>query len=175
MRFLRIFLWEFLQNLPIFSGFTCAFDALARRQAWFALAWSVAGGVCGALMIALTEARKTAGHKESPPVTLANALAVTVFIFTIVVYLNTRGTFWLTDLVLGSLGGAVLAALQSLAARKKPDLRHAIALGLASAAAIACIRILLHAGWPVWLHILLITLLATGIISLIDYMPWKQT
>jgi hypothetical protein len=173
MRFLTICLWECLQNLPIFTGFTCAFGALAKGSAWGTLAWAVAGGVCGATLIALTESRKTPGHQESLPVALSNALAITVFIFAIVVYLTTRGTNWWTDLMLGSLGGAGLAAMQSVAARKKIDLRHCVALGVASAVVIAGIRILLHTGWPVWLNVLCMTLLASLIISLIDYLPGR--
>lgn len=171
MRFLTVYLWECLQNLPIFTGFTCAFGALAKGDAWGTLAWAVAGGGCGATLIALTESRKTPGHQERLPVVLANTLAITAFIVVIVVYLTSRGTNLLTDLILGSLGGAGLAAVQSLAARKKIDLRHCAALGAASAFGIAGIRVLLHTGWTFWLNILFMTLLASLIITLIDYLP----
>jgi hypothetical protein len=171
MRFMKVFFWEFLQNIPIFTGFAWAFTSLARGKPWIALAFAVAGGIFGSIVIALTESRKAAGHKETLPVVLANILAITTFIFAIVVYLSTKSTNWRTDLFLGSLGGAGLAIMQGLAAKKKIEARHCIALGLASALAIVGIRILLNAGWSVWLDILSMTLLATLIISPIDYMP----
>jgi hypothetical protein len=171
MRFLKIFFWEFLQNIPIFTGFAWAFDSRMRGKPWIALACAVAGGICGAILIALTESKKVPGHKETLPVVLTNILAITAFIFALVVYLSTKGTNWFTDLLLGSLAGTSLGLLQSMAARKKIDARHCVALALASALAILGIRILLNAGWSIWMNVLSTTILATLIISLIDYIP----
>jgi hypothetical protein len=171
MRTLKVLFWEFLQNIPIFTGFAWAFDFLTRGKPWIALALAVAGGTCGAILISLTESKKVPGHKESLPVLLTNILAITTFIFAMVVYFRTKGTTWQTDIILGILGGAGLAGLQSLAAKKKIDTRHCIALGFASTLAIIGIRILLNTGWSVWLDIFSITVLATVIIGLIDYMP----
>jgi len=171
MRFIKVFFWEFLQNIPIFTGFAWAFDFLSRGKPWNTLAFAVAGGTCGSILIALTESRKAAGHKETLPVILANILAITTFILAMVVYFRTKGTTWQTDVILGSLGGASLAGMQSLAAKKKIEARHCLALGLASALAIIGIRSLLNAGWSIWMDILSMTILATLIISLIDYMP----
>ena len=171
MRFLRIIFWEFLQNIPIFTGFAWAFDARLRGKPWIALACAIAGGTCGSILIALTESRKAAGHKETLPVVLANVVAITAFIFAMVVYLSTKGTNWITDLILGCLGGAGLGMMQSLAAKKKIEVRHCIALGFASALAIIGMRVLLNAGWSVWMDVLSMTILVTLIISLIDYMP----
>jgi hypothetical protein len=171
MRFLKIFFWEFIQNIPIFTGFAWAFDSRIQGKPWNALACAGVGGISGAILIALTESRKVPGHKEPIPVVLINILAITAFIFALVVYLGTQGTNWFTDLLLGSLGGAGLGLLQSTAGRKKVDVRHCLALALASALAIIGIRILLNAGWSIWMNALSTTVLATLIICLIDYMP----
>jgi hypothetical protein len=171
MNFLKILFWEFLQNLPILTGFTFAFKFWQQDRLWIAIACIVAGGTAGAVLIALTEARKQAGYQEPRAVLLANIVSITMIIFLTVVYLAAHWSNWLTDLAIGALGGAGLGIVQSLAARKRINGVHCVALGIASPLVLICIRWLLNIAWPVWANILSLSFLATVIISIIDYLP----
>jgi hypothetical protein len=171
MNFLKIIFWEYLQNLPVLAGFAWAFDLWQHGRPWIALACVAAGGLAGAVLIALTEARKQAGYKEPRAVILANIVSITAIMFVMLIYLNVRWSSWLTDLIIGAFGGIGLGMVQSLAAKKKINVLHCIALGIASPLVLICIRWLLNTGWSIWINISLTCLLATLIISFIDYAP----
>jgi hypothetical protein len=171
MNFLKIIFWEYIQNLPVLAGFAWAFDLWQRGQPWIAFACVAAGGLTGAILIALTEARKQAGYKEPRAVLLTNIVSITTIMFVMMIYLTVRWSSWLTDLMIGVFSGIGLGIAQSLAARKKINVLHCIALGVASPLVLICIRWLLNTGWSIWIIISLICLLATLIISFIDYAP----
>jgi hypothetical protein len=171
MNFLKVIFWEFVQNLPILAGFTFAFNFWQKDRPWIAFACMAAGGVAGALLIALTEARKVAGHREPLAVILTNMISMTAIMFVFVVYLSANWSGWLTDLVIGALGGSALGVAQSLAARKKIHLSHCMALGIASPLVLISIRWLLNTDWPAWANVLSLSFLSTIVISVIDYLP----
>ncbi len=175
MGFLRIILWEYLQNLPILAGFVLGFDLWQGDREWAAVACLVAGALTGSILIALTEARKVAGHKEPLAVVIMNIIVMAVIMFALVVYLAAAWSGWPTDLAVGALGGAGLGIAQGLAAKKRVDLRHCAALSLSSALVLPGLHWFLDMGWPVWSRALSMTLLATLIISAIDYWPteWR--
>lgn len=175
MSFLKVIFWEFIQNLPVLAGFAWAFDLWQQGEFWAAIACVALGSLAGSALIALTEARKVAGHREPPAVLLANIIGMTVIALGMVAYLSAHWSSWLTDLAVGAAGGAGLGIVQSLAARKKVDLRHCLALGLAAPLVLVLVRWLLNTGWPVWVNILCMTALATVIIALIDYTPKKSS
>ena len=174
MRFLIVIFWEFLQNLPIFAGFVLAFDFWQKGNAWLALASILVGSILGSIMIALTESRKVAGHREPLSVLLTNIVVMATIMFALLAYLSAGWSGWLTDLLIGGLGGVTLGMAQSLAAKKKIGIRHCIALGLAAALVIIAVRVLLNVGWPIWVNVLSITILATLVISFIDYSPERK-
>ena len=171
MNFLKVIFWEFVQNLPALAGFAWAIDLWQKGRFGVAIAYIAAGGAAGAVLIALTEARKQAGYQEPRAVLLANIVSIPIIMFVLVVYLTARWSSWLTDLAICVLGGIGLGIVQSLAAKKKINAVHCIALGIASPLVLICIRWLLNTGLSIWVNILLMCLLATLIISLIDYMP----
>ena len=171
VNFLKILFWEYLQNLPVLTGFAWALAFWQKGRFGIAVACLVAGGIAGAVLIALTESRKQVGYREPPAVLLTNILGITLIMFVMAVYLTTHWSSWLTDLAIGALVGTGLGIAQSLAARKKINLVHCLALGIASPLVLICIRGLLSAGWSIWVNTLLMCLVATLVISLIDYAP----
>jgi hypothetical protein len=173
MEFLKVIFWEYLQNLPLIAGFCWAFDLWQEDRFWAAISCIAVGGVAGAVLIALTESRKQAGYQEPRAVLLANIVSFSIIMFVMVVYLTARWSSWLTDLAIGALVGIGIGIVQSLAAKKKINIVHCIALGITSPLVLIGIRWSLNIGWSIWVNILLMCLLATLIISLIDYAPDK--
>jgi hypothetical protein len=175
MEFLKVLFWEYMQNLPIIAGFCWALGFWQTGWTWAAILCILAGATGGAVLIALTEARKQSGYKEPKAVMLMNLSGMTLIMFIIVLYFSARWSNWLTDLLLGAVCGAGLAIAQSLAARKRINKVHSLALGIASPLILLAFRGLLGLGWPVWINALSVCLLATLVISLIDYSPWEPS
>jgi len=168
---LSVFFWEYLQNLPIFAGFIWGYVLWSQGRQELAVPCLIAGSLAGALLIALTESRKSKGHREPALVVIANGAGMAVIMVAMVGYLSALWSSWLTDLLIGVLAGVGLGALQSLAAREKISLRHCVALGSASPLALIAIRLILKIGWSTWANILAAALLATLIIGFLDYAP----
>ncbi len=171
MKFAQTILWEFLQNLPMFTGFMLAFRLWQTGQCALSILCMAAGSLAGALIIRYTEKFIVAGHVEPWRVVLTNTAVITVLMGGGVLYISTRYSSWATDLALGFLFGFGLSAAQSLSAAEKISLRHCLALGSAFVLALAGIRWLFIEKWPVWMNSLLITFTATLVICLIDYGP----
>ncbi len=171
MEFFVILFWEYVQNLPVLAGLAFAFQLWRQGQFALAVTCLAVGGTAGAVLIALTEARKQAGYREPKAVVLANILGFTILTFLILVYLHAAWSNAWSDVLIGVSGGAGLAILQSLTARKKINWIHCLALGIASPLVLFCIRQLLYAAWPIWAMILSLTALATLVISIVDYLP----
>jgi hypothetical protein len=169
--FLKVLIWEYVQNLPILAGFFWALVSWQADRFWVAILYMLAGGTGSAVLIYLTESRKQSGYQEPKSVLLMNLVGMTILVFAIVLYFSARWSTWMTDLVIGVLCGAGLGILQSLAARKKINVVHAIALGIASPLILAFIRWMSDASRPIWASALLTCLLATLVIGLIDYAP----
>jgi hypothetical protein len=174
MGFLRVIIWEYVQNLPIVASFAWALDLWQQRSPWLAILCVAAGAAATSILIALTERKKVSGHREPPAVLLANIATIFMIVLAIVVYLSAPWSTWLTDLVIGALGGVELGVVQSLAAREKVGVRHCLALGLAGSMLLVLVRLLLRTGWPVWANGLTLSVLATLVISLIDYTPRRS-
>ena len=168
---LKVLFWEYLQNLPIFAGFVWGYDLWSQGRQELAVLCMAAGSLTGAALIALTESRKKAGHREPVAVLIGNSIVMTMIMLVMVAYLSAHWSNWLTDLLIGILAGAGLGALQSLSAREKISLRHCIALGSASPLALISIRLILGLGWPDLVNILASAFLATLIIGFLDYAP----
>lgn len=169
--FLKILFWEYIQNFPIIAGFIWAFEFWQKGQIWQAVICIGAGSVIGAITIALTEGRKQIGYREPIAVMLANIVGLTIIMFILIIYLAARWSSWVTDLFIGIVCGIGLGVVQSVSAKKKINVIHCLALGIASPLILFCIRWLLNANWFIWANILLLALLATLIIGIIDYAP----
>jgi hypothetical protein len=171
MKFVKILFWEFVQNLPVLAGLVLAYEQWQKGHSLPCAAFILAGSLGSSVLIALTEKWKVPGHREPVNVFLTNLVGMLVATTGLVAYLSAGWGSWMTDLAIGSVGGAGLGIAQSLAARERIDGRHCLALGIAAALALLLIRGMLSSGWPAWLNITGITLLATLIIAFIDYTP----
>jgi hypothetical protein len=171
MKFLKILFWEYIQNLPVLVGFAWAMRFWQKGNSIFAITCLFIGGATGAILIAVTESKKQAGYREPTAVLLVNIFGITILMFIVLVYLLAPWSSWWTDIMIGIVLGIGLAVVQSQAARKKINIAHSIALGIASPLILVCFRWLADAGWSIWLNIFLMSLLATLVISTVDYAP----
>ena len=168
--FLEAIFWESVQNLPLIAGFVGGLSLWHGGCRWAAVACAVTGSVVGALVIRLTESRIVEGHDEPLAVVLVNMLTMSILTVGLVAYLSASWSNWKTDLGCGAVAGAGGALAQDLAAGEPIGIRHCIALGLAAPIALAGTRGL-ASTLPAWVNIVVITAVATLIISLIDYGP----
>jgi len=169
-RFLKASWWEFVQNLPLISGFVISLHLW--RQDWWgpAIACMVAGSVAGALLIAVTESRIVEGHREPRRVIVINIITMSVSTLVLVAYLATGWSSWKTDVLVGPWLGIGVAVAQDMAAGQRIGVRHCLALACAAPLVLVGIRLLVVA-LPVWASISIITLVVTLLIVLIDYGP----
>ncbi|MGC9398510.1 MAG: hypothetical protein ACP5HM_05175 [Anaerolineae bacterium] len=173
---LRVFVWEFAQNLPVLLGFVAATWWWAREERRKAVGACVGGGVLGALVIRYTEAWKIGRpFMEAWSVTLVNVVGFTLFLLLFALYLGYEGR-WSNrrmDAALGALAGAGFALAQGLAAPGAPVigiLLHSVALALAAAVVLILIRRMKAQTLREALRsAVLVTLVMTAIITVIDY------
>ncbi len=159
----RTFFWEFLQNLPLATGFIGGMR-LWERNKWAALGCAIAGGATSAWLIALTEPKIVAGHRESTRMALGNMLAFAVLMIALVAYLHAGWSDWKTDLLAGGCAGLALDRVQS----RQPLGRHTLAMAAAGGCGLALIRLL--AGIPNWpSSVLILTVVITLIVVVLDY------
>ena len=168
MPLIKIIAWEFVQNLPLVTGFILALRAWQRNQYAGAIAWVIAGSLVGALLIRLTETRIVARRPEPLPVTLVNIAVMSLLMIAIISYLAAGWSSWQIDLLVGGAAGAALAIAQNLAARKRIGVGHLLAFVLAFPLALIGVRALANT-LPILVVVLSITITVTVIISFIDY------
>ncbi len=165
---IHIIVWEFIQNLPLVTGFILA------RQFWLQDKWGMAiasiliSSVIGSFIIRLTEAKIVTNHHEPLSVTVVNIIVMSLLMLSMIIYLTARWSSWQIDLLVGGLIGIVLSIAQNLAAQKQIGIGHMMAFAFAFPFALIGIRILLNI-LPAAVVILLITIIVTVMISLIDY------
>jgi hypothetical protein len=175
MKTIKIFFWEFTQNVGPVAGFGLAVYFWQTDTAWLAVLSALVGGIIGALMIAATESRKVTGHREPVAVIITNIIVMTILSCGVAIYFSTLWSTWLTDLCIGIVVGILLGMAQSLAAKEPIGIRHCIALGAACPVVLILLRELFRAGLPVLANIAIITALMTLIIVLVDYLPAKKS
>lgn len=160
------FAWEFLQNLPIVAGFVGAARSWEPLGPPAAAGCAVAGGVSGALLIALTERRIVPGHRETARQAIGNATAFSAASLGLAAYL--AGAAWGQlgfDLAIGALAGLTLNAVQE--GLRKLLTMHGLAMAGATAVGLAVLRLLM--ALPALAVILLVTTLLSIIMTLVDY------
>lgn len=166
----RIWVWEFIQNLPLAAAFTTAVRFAARGDA--ALAWLTAltGSATGSLLIRITEPSIAPGEPETRLETAANFTLFSLAIGLFSQYFGSQAGGWPADAALGLLTGILASALQSRAARSPLSPSHTTALGGAFAAALASFRLwgTRIAPFPA---AAVIAVLATSIIVWVEYRP----
>lgn len=173
-RFVRVFFWEFVQNLPFAAGFLLGLEAWQQGQWGQAAAWMVGGSALGALAIRATEARLVEGHREPWGVVLTNAVVIAGLMLVVAVYLSAGWSAWWTDLLLGLAGGMGLGVAQDLAADSPVGRAHAVALGLGIALGLVGVRLLAASLAPGW-NALLVAGIVTVFVVLVDYGPWRSS
>lgn len=174
MKTIKIFFWEFVQNLGPVAGFALAVELWRLNNPWLAVLSAFVGGVTGALVIAATESRKIAGNREPVAVMIANIIVMATFSCGMAIYFSMPWSTWLTDVFIGIFVGVLLGVVQSLAAKEPIGIRHCIALGAAFPVVLILLRALFGVGLPVLANIMIITTLMTLVIVLIDYTPTKK-
>ncbi len=165
---MSIVFWEFVQNLPLVTGFVLALRLWQQGLEAAAIVCAVAGSLTGAWLISVTESKIVQGHREPWRVVIANTATMSILIVLLVLYLSARWSNWQTDLVGGLLAGAGLGVIQAWAAGERIGVRHCIALACATPPALILLRTLTTSQPPV-VNVLGITLIATLIVVLIDY------
>ncbi len=174
LRFLRIVFWESLENLPLFIGFLLAVKFRAENLG-LALVCLVAGTALGAGLIHFTETKKYS-NQPSLKETLVNFGVFTGLAIPFVFYLSAPDAWWsnwITDIILGSALGAVLAVAESWGWSNKATVKtHAVSMSIAAVAILISIR-LIYSGNTFILVAggLLLTIIVSIIIAWIDYWP----
>ncbi len=168
MRLIRAIFWEALQNLPLVAGFVLALELWQQKQWGTALLCMAVASLLGALVIGFTESKIVEGHREPLRVVVANVVTMTGLMLIVVVYLSAGWSSWKTDLVVGTLAGAALAAVQDMAAGNPLGLGHAAALAGGLPLTLIGLRRIAFT-WPPLAIILLIAGVLTGFIALVDY------
>lgn len=166
--------WEFLQNLPVITGFVSAVWLWSRRERAKAIGCAVAGSIVGALVIRFTEVLASGG-RESIAVTLVNVSTFGLFQIAFSAYFGAQKWWsnWKMDLALGGLCGALLAIAQGIASPQAPLVSivlHSVSLALAGGLVLVGIRSLNKRPLlPALLYALLIVAAMTIVIGIIDY------
>lgn len=176
MAFLRVLLWEFVQN-QVAIVVLAAVTWLWPRNRNGAVVLSIAGGVLAALVVHVTEPLKTPTAVPGWEGTLLNALLFVGAIQALAAYLHTRWGNWRSDLLMGGGLGLLLGLVQAVTATDVPIgivIWHAVALILAGAVVLVVLRLVLtrlaRAPLP-WMlaGTVLIGAVMTTIIAVIDY------
>jgi len=163
IRIARTFFWEFIQNLPLTAGFIGGMRFWDRNP-WGAFGCMIAGSATSALLIAFTEPKIVAGHRESTRTVLGNILAFSALTVALVAYLQAGWSRWETDILAGGCAGFILDRVQS----RGPLGRHTLALTGAGACGLPLVR--LFTGIPNWpISVLILTGVITLIVVIFDY------
>jgi hypothetical protein len=134
------------------------------RNRWAVVGCVIAGSTASALLIAVTDHKIVAGHRESARMVLSNILAFSALTAVLIAYLHTGWSSWKTDLLAGGCAGFVLDRVQS---RQSPG-RHTLAMLAAGGCGLALIRLL--AGMPNWpVGLFISATVITLIVVALDY------
>jgi hypothetical protein len=175
MQFRIMFLWEFIQNLPLVAGLMLAIQWWQASLLASSITAMISGSLLGAVLIRLTERNIVdenqaglVGNREPIAVTVTNVVLMFLIMLILTVYLTAEWSNPLTDLPVGGLIGFLLSAGQSKAAGRPVGGRHSLAFTAAFPIALITLR-LLSAALPMLFSIFLITLIVSLIITYIDY------
>jgi hypothetical protein len=176
MKFLQIVFWEFVQNLPLVSGFVLGVWSWQRGLVAWAIAGIAVSSIFGALVIRLTESKIIDGHQEPWHIVIANVGIFVTGMLVLSVYLAIPWGDWKSDVLIGVVSGAVIGIAQELAAgkQKRMDLRHSAAFAASFPVALIGIRMLMLLNLPAVVTVLVITAIISVLIGFIDYGPTLQ-
>ncbi len=158
--FFQEFFWEFVQNIVLLTGFFLSLTIWRQGRIGLALVCMIVGGVLGAWNIRWIE-WKFKGHAEPLKVTWTNSVVMPVLMLVFVAYLTATWSSWLTDVLIGALGGFALSAAQRLTLKAPLDLARSLAFAVAFPLTLLSIRAVMP------LHIVVTILLSTTIATLL--------
>ena len=174
MEFWEAILWEFVQNAPLIIAFTAAVWLWARRSRHQAVGIMLAGGVCGALVIRVTEPL-IHGYVEPVAATAVNAVLMGLLMVPFAAYLGSESRWisWRSDVILGAAAGIALGCAQAAATPGAPVLGaaiHCLSFALSFPLVLAGIRYLKGTALRgALIGALVIAVLVTMVIGLVDY------
>ena len=170
MKFWRVIFWEFVQNLPLLTGFIMGLQFWRQDKRPAAIVCVAVGCVVAALTIRATEAKIVEGHREPVRVIVVNIVAMTLAASLLVAYQSSDWSTWKADIFLGALAGMIVGGVQSRVIQEPVAMSHCVAFAGAVSLGLIVIRTL-TATLPVLASILLATALVTLVVGLIDYGP----
>lgn len=159
--FWQEFFWEFVQNIVLLTGFFIALALWRRGLVGWAGVCMFVGGALGAWNIRWIEA-KFKGHTESLKVTWTNSAMMPLLMLVFVAYLAAAWSNWLTDVLIGALGGFALSVAQRLSIKAPLDIARSVAFAVAFPLTLLSIRTL--ATLPLLFTILVSTFVVTLLI-----------
>lgn len=174
VEFLRIFLWEAVQNLPPMGGFGVAMNLWRRNRRWLAVLCALGCAAAGSLLIALTE--PLIRHERPGPILtpglLVNTLTFGVFAVLGILYMDRQSKKrW--DFAVGSGMALVLAVMQATTEPTPPlsVAAHALGLAVAFSLVLLSIRWVVASArmWAVIGRATVVTAVASAVIVVFDY------
>ncbi len=159
MSFFKEFVWEFIQNLVLLTGFFISLHVWQQGNVIIGMLCAIGGGILGAWNIRWIE-RAHKGHDEPIRVTLTNSIVMPLLIVVFVAYLAAGWSSWQSDLALGIVAGITLSVAQRAAIKAPLDIARSLAFALAFPITLLCIR-WLAANAPVISSILVSTTVVT--------------
>jgi len=161
--------WEALQNAPLIVGLL---GGIRASGSWHQLVWCLAGGLVGAVLIALTEHMIEPGHEEPVERVLGNILLFSLGLLLLVMYLQSEWATWRSDIALSLAIGLVVGLTQTAIAGQPRVDTHMLGLILAGTLALLSIRMILRSLISLPLLIAggaMLDLVLSGIMVWLDY------
>ena len=162
MSFFTEFIWEFIQNLVLLTGFFLSLSFWQKGNILLGLLCAIGGGILGAWNIRWIEL-KHKGHDEPLRVTLTNSVVMPLLMLGIVMYSAASWSNWLTDVLLGIVTGIALSVSQRIAIHAPLDVARSVAFALAFPITLLSIRWLV-ASMSIIISILVSTTIVTWLI-----------
>ena len=178
LRFLKILLWEALENAPILVAFLWAADIQSKNFP-FALAILLIGAAGSAGLIHFTETKKF-GIQPNWKETLVNFTVFSILTIPFIFYVSADHVWWsnwITDIILGILAGLFVDIGESYGWRDKSKIRvHAVSMASIAVFSLWGIRLTHNADVIVSIIVvsIVVNLLASIIIVSLDYWPIKE-
>jgi hypothetical protein len=177
-RFLRILLWETLENFPLFIGFLLAVRIRSENLA-LAFVYLLVGTALGAGLIHFTEVKKFSNQPRLKE-TLTNFAVFTVLAIPFVFYFSVSNVWWsnwITDIIFGAVAGVALAVGESWGWNKVTEVKsHALTMAISAALFLFAIRLVytIKSVTTVLIAGAILTFLLSIVIVWLDYWPIKQ-
>jgi hypothetical protein len=177
-KFLKILIWETVENAPMLAGLLAAIR-IQPNNLMLALIVLVIGTACGAILIHFTESKK---YSNQPTLkeTFVNFIVFTLLSIPFIFYFSSGNTWWSNwaiDIVLGVLAGYLLSFSESWGWNSKETVKvHALSMASAFVLFLSSVRY--TSRFDTVIAIILVAIVFNFFISIIivlfDYWPIKE-